>query len=82
MAKYNKLLKNVAELIEKGLFNSKDLKEDVEKSLRLKMEIIANIIHDVISNIDNDSIIDKNRIKVLDLCKNFPLYKELLYEMS
>ena len=42
MAKYNKLLKNVAELIEKGLFNSKDLKEDVEKSLRLKMEIIAN----------------------------------------
>ena len=42
MEKYNKLLKNVAELIEKGLFSSKDLKEDVEKSLMLKMEIIAN----------------------------------------
>ena len=30
------------ELIEKGLFTSKDLKKGVEDSLKLKMEIIAN----------------------------------------
>ena len=42
MEKYNKLLRNITELIEKGLFSSKDLKKDVEDSLNLKMEIIAN----------------------------------------
>ena len=42
MEKYNKLLRNVIELIEKGLFTSKDLKKEVEDSLKLKMEIIAN----------------------------------------
>ena len=42
MEKYNKLLRNITELIEKGLFSSKDLKKGVEDSLKLKMEIIAN----------------------------------------
>ena len=42
MEKYNKLLRNISELIEKGLFTSKDLKKEVEDSLKLKMEIIAN----------------------------------------
>jgi BMFP domain-containing protein YqiC len=42
MEKYNKLLRNITELIEKGLFTSKDLKKEVENSLRFKMEIIAN----------------------------------------
>ena len=42
MEKYNKLLRNIIELIEKGLFSSKDLKKEVEDSLKLKMEIIAN----------------------------------------
>ena len=42
MEKYNNLLRNIAELIEKGLFTSKDLKKGVEDSLKLKMEIIAN----------------------------------------
>jgi len=42
MEKYNKLLRNITELIEKGLFTSKDLKKEVEESLKLKMEIIAN----------------------------------------
>ena len=41
MEKYNKLLRNITELIEKGLFTSKDLKKEVEDSLKLKMEIIA-----------------------------------------
>ena len=42
MEKYNKLLRNITELIEKGLFSSKDLKKEVEDSLNLKMQIIAN----------------------------------------
>ena len=42
MEKYNKILRNITELIEKGLFSSKDLKKEVEDSLNLKMEIIVN----------------------------------------
>ena len=42
MEKYNKLLRSITELIEKGLFSSEDLKKEVEDSLKLKMEIIAN----------------------------------------
>ena len=42
MEKYNKLLRNITELIEKGLFTSKDLKKEVENSLKLKKEIIVN----------------------------------------
>ena len=42
MEKYNKLLRNITELIEKGLFTSKDLRKEVENLLKFKMEIIAN----------------------------------------
>ena len=42
MEKYNKLLGNITELIEKGLFTSKDLKKYIEDSIKFKMEIIAN----------------------------------------
>ena len=42
MKKYNKLLRNITELIEKGLFTSKDLKKYIENSIKFKMEIIAN----------------------------------------
>ena len=42
MEKYNKLLRNITELIEKGLFTSKDLKNEVEEALKLKIEGIAN----------------------------------------
>ena len=42
MEKYNKLLRNLTELVEKSLFSSKDLKKDIEDSLKLKIEIIAN----------------------------------------
>ena len=42
MEKYNKLLRNITELIEKGLFTSKDLKKEVEDSIKFKMEIITN----------------------------------------
>ena len=42
MEKYNKLLRNITELIEKGLFTSKNLKKEVEDRLKFKMEIIVN----------------------------------------
>ena len=42
MEKYNKLLRNITKLIEKGLFNSEDLKKEVEDALKFKMEIITN----------------------------------------
>ena len=42
MEKYNKLLRNITKLIEKGLFTSKDLKNEVEDLLKFKMEIVAN----------------------------------------
>ena len=42
MEKYNKFLRNIAELIEKGLFNSKDFKKEVEDFLKFKVENIAN----------------------------------------
>ena len=42
MEKYNKLLRNITELIEKGLFTSKDLKKEMEDFLKFKVENIAN----------------------------------------
>ena len=42
MKKYNMFLRDITELIERGLFTSKDLKKEVENSLKLKMEIVAN----------------------------------------
>ena len=40
MEKYNSFIRNIAELIEKGLFTSKDFKKKVQDTL--KIEIIAN----------------------------------------
>ena len=42
MEKYNKLLKNITKLLEKGLINSKDMKNELENLVKYKMEIIAN----------------------------------------
>ena len=42
MEKYNKLLSNITKLIEKGLFNSKDLRREIENSVKFKMEILAS----------------------------------------
>tara|TARA_B100000029_G_scaffold413643_1_gene416757 strand:- start:379 stop:615 length:237 start_codon:yes stop_codon:yes gene_type:complete len=41
MEKYNKLLRNITDLVEKGLLTSKDIKKEVEESLRFKIENIA-----------------------------------------
>ena len=42
MEKYNKFLRNITELIDKGLFTSRDLKKEVENALKFKVENIAN----------------------------------------
>jgi BMFP domain-containing protein YqiC len=42
MEKYNKFLRNITELIEKGLFTSRDLKKEVEETLKFKVENITN----------------------------------------
>ena len=39
MEKYNKFLRNITELIAKGLFTSKDLKKEVEDALKFKVEM-------------------------------------------
>jgi BMFP domain-containing protein YqiC len=71
MDKYNKLLRNITELFEKSLFNSKDFKKDVEDSIKLKAEIIANKLN-LVSREEFDvqkKIIDRlrkdlNKIKI------------------
>ena len=42
MEKYSKLLRNITELIEKGLFTSKEFKKEVEDAVKFKVENIAN----------------------------------------
>ena len=42
MEKYNKFLRNITELIEKGLFTSQDLRKEVGDALKFKIENIAN----------------------------------------
>ena len=42
MEKYNKFFRNITELVEKGIFTSKDLKKEIEDILKFKVESIAN----------------------------------------
>ena len=42
MEKYNKLLRNITELIEKGLFTSKDLKKELKKAFKFNVENVTN----------------------------------------
>ena len=42
MEKYNRFLRNITELIEKGLFTSKDLKKEVQSAIKFQLENVAN----------------------------------------
>ena len=42
MEKYNKFLRNITELIEKGLLTSKNLKKEVEDAFKFKIENVAS----------------------------------------
>ena len=81
MEKYNKLLRNITELIEKGLFTSKDLKKEVEELLKFKMEIFANKLNlisreefevqkKIIEQLQKDLIKLKNQKKVTKVKKS------------
>ena len=81
MEKYSKLLRNITELIEKGLFTSKDLKKEVEELLKFKMEIVANklnlisreefeVLKKIIEQLQKDLIKLKNQKKVTKVKKS------------
>ena len=48
MEKYNRFLRNIAELIEKGLFTSKDVKKELENVIKFNIDNIKNRL-DVVS---------------------------------
>ena len=82
MEKYNKFLRNITELIEKGLFTSKDLKKEIEDVLKFKVENIANRLN-LVSREEFE--VQKKRIEKLqqDLIKlqtnkgNFKINKKI-----
>ena len=41
MEKYNKFLRNITELLEKGLYNSNDIKREMGESIKFKAENLA-----------------------------------------
>ncbi len=43
MEKYNKFLRNITELIEKGLFTSRDLKKEVEHAFKFKVDGLSDM---------------------------------------
>ena len=63
MKKYNKLLRNITELIEKGLFTSKDLKKEVDEALKFHFENLANKLN-LVSREEFE--IQKKRIEKLE----------------
>ena len=42
MEKYNKFFRNITELVEKGIFTSKDLKKEIEDIIKFNVESIVN----------------------------------------
>jgi len=42
MEKYDKFIRNIAELIEKGLFNSSDIKKELENIIKFNIDNIKN----------------------------------------
>ena len=42
MENYNKFLRNITELIEKGLFSAKDLKKEVDDAFKFQAENMIN----------------------------------------
>ena len=74
MKKYNKFLQNITELIEKGLFSSKDLKKEIEDTIKINVETISNKLNlvsreefevqkKIITNLKKDLIKLKKRKK-------------------
>jgi len=88
MEKYNRLLRNIAELIEKGLFTSQDLKKEVENALKFRIENVASKLNlvsreefevqkKIIQKIQNEINKLKNKKKKTSLRKKFKKAKKL-----
>jgi len=75
MEKYNNFLRNIAELIEKGLLTSKDLKKEVENAIKLQAESIVSRLN-LVSREEFE--VQKKLIEKLqkDLIKFNPLNKK------
>ena len=75
MEKYNNFLRNIAELIEKGLLTSKDLKKEVENAIKLQAESIVSRLN-LVSREEFE--VQKKLIEKLqkDLIKFSPLNKK------
>jgi glycine hydroxymethyltransferase len=43
-----------------------------------EMKFIAKLINDVLSNSENESVINKTRKSVLELCSQFPIYENFI----
>ena len=81
MEKNNKLLRKITELIEKGVFSSKDLKKEVEESLKLKVEIVAKKLNlvsreefeiqkKIIEKLQKDLIVKRNKKRSIKVKKS------------
>ena len=72
MKKYNKFLGDIIELVEKGLYTSKDLKKEVENVVRFKAESIASKLN-LVSREEFEvqkKLIEKLQKEILKLKKN------------
>ena len=63
MEKYNKFLRNIVELVEKGLFASKDLKKEIEHLVKFNVENISNKLN-LVSREEFD--VQKKRVAKLE----------------
>jgi len=43
-----------------------------------EMEIIAEYIHDALRHMDNEAMLGEIRQKVVDLCRSFPIYRDMI----
>jgi len=63
MEKYNSFIRNIAELIEKGLFTSKDFKKKVQDTLKIEIDNIISKLN-LVSREEFE--IQKKRIEKLE----------------
>tara|TARA_B100001123_G_scaffold374370_1_gene439633 strand:+ start:30 stop:293 length:264 start_codon:yes stop_codon:yes gene_type:complete len=63
MEKYNRFIRNIAELIEKGLFTSKDFKKKVQDTLKFEIDNIVSKLN-LVSREEFE--IQKKRIEKLE----------------
>tara|TARA_B100001123_G_C15062775_1_gene928290 strand:- start:153 stop:404 length:252 start_codon:yes stop_codon:yes gene_type:complete len=72
MKKYNKFLGDIIELVEKGLYTSKDLKKEVENVVKFKAESIASKLN-LVSREEFEvqkKLIEKLQKEILKVKKN------------